>query len=132
MLPFEQLYTYDTAPPIKAVIDGMPVLCVSTHCSYSYQASTALITGLSVNLQEVTITGADLPLDLTSVRISNQECAVSSNTALEIICQIPNQWVAGQWLPEVRTAAGLVAIDASVLPYEVLLVVDAVTPDTYN
>ena len=97
VLPFEQLYTYDTAPPIKAVIDGMPVLCVSTHCSYSYEASTALITGLSVNLQEVTVTGIDLPLsaDITSLRISNQECAITSSSALEIICTLPNQWVAG-------------------------------------
>ena len=36
VIPFEQIRTYDTAPPIRVTVDGMPVLCKGTHCSYTY------------------------------------------------------------------------------------------------
>ena len=59
----------------------MPVLCKSTMCSYTYEASNALISEFSVAGTTVTINGDFLPIDLASVRISNQECVVSSSSA---------------------------------------------------
>ena len=71
VLPFEQIYTADTAPAIRVKVDGKPVLCKSTHCSYAYEESTALITGFTVTGQDIQITGVDLPVDITKVVFSN-------------------------------------------------------------
>ena len=72
VLPFEQVYTADVAPPVLVKIDGMPALCKGGACSYQYASSVSMITGFTVTGQDVQITGTSLPVDdLTSVRVSN-------------------------------------------------------------
>lgn len=128
VLPFEQLFTYNTVPQIRATIDGMPVLCVGTECGYSYQSTTALIQGMTVVGLDVQITGIDLPLDLTKVQMANQDCIVSTNDAMQISCSIAVPLSAGSWVPKVWTAAGLVPIDPALGTWDVSLVVDSMTP----
>ena len=109
----------------------MPVLCKSTMCSYTYVESDALIQAFSAVGTTVTIDGINLPTALTSVRISNQDCEVSANSATQITCQTANPFVAGSWMPEVRTADGLVALDVALLPMEEPVTVNAAIPDTF-
>jgi hypothetical protein len=61
VIPFEQLYTYDRAPAIRAKVDGMPVLCKSTMCAYTYVDNEARIKAFSVLGTDVTIDGEFLP-----------------------------------------------------------------------
>ena len=120
----------------------MPVLCKSTTCTYTYVDETTLIQSFSVSDTTITIDGIqlptepidgdELPTDITSVRISNQECVVLSSSDTQIICEVNNPFVTGSWYPEVRTTAGLVAIDSTLLPYEVPLVIDEITPTIFH
>lgn len=117
VLPFEQLYTYDTAPPVRAKIDGMPVLCKSTECAYTYEDGSAEVQAFSVAATTVTITGVDLPTSEISVRFANQACEVSSSDASQIVCTLPAPVAAGTWVPEVRTSQGLVALSLGLVPH---------------
>lgn len=129
VLPFEQLYTYNTAPQVRATVDGMPVLCVGV-CDFTYEASLSSITGVSVVGLDFQITGVDLPLDITKVQMGNQDCMVTSNDATQISCVIANSMSAGSWVPKVWTAAGLVPVDPALAAIDVALVVDSVAPST--
>ena len=71
VIPFEQIFTADVSPAIRVKVDGMPVLCKSTHCTYTYEALPSLITDFSVSGSTVTITGTDLPVEISKVVFSN-------------------------------------------------------------
>ena len=101
VIPFEQLYTAETQPPIKVSMDGMPVLCKSTHCSYNYETLSSRITDFSVNGLDVVIRGVNLPSldEITSSKFSKQNCDISSSSDREIRCSIKDSLVAGSWTP---------------------------------
>ena len=111
----------------------MPILCKSTHCSYTYSDLASLITGFTASGTTVTIDGTDLPLeaDITGVSIARQACTISSSTANQIICELVNPLTAGEWLPEVLTAEGLVAIDPTILKYLESLEVNTLSQDIF-
>lgn len=128
VIPFEQLYTFDTQPPILVKIDGMPVLCKSTRCSYEYISSDILITGFTVSGLNVVIDGTNLPQTGLEVSISNQKCTIASNDGAQIQCAIMNPMVAGSWLPVIKTAAGAVPVDVAVAPMDVPLTLTSASP----
>ena len=123
VIPFEQLYTFSTEPPITVTIDNYPVLCKSTYCSYTYEAQTSLVTGFTIVDQDVTISGTALPTDILELRVSNMICEVSAKSDTQIICSLPHPLVAGSWHPKIRTDAGFVPVDPSVSTVDVPLVI---------
>ena len=76
-----------------------------------------MITGFSAAGTTVTIDGTSLPLeaDILGISIARQSCTISSSSAAQITCELANPLTAGEWLPEVVTAEGLVAIDPTIL-----------------
>ena len=60
-----------------------------------------------------------LPLegDIEVVRIAGQSCAISSSSTGQIVCELANPLTAGEWLPEIYTADGLVPIDPLLLKH---------------
>lgn len=99
VIPFEQLYTYNTAPQVRASVDGMPVLCAGTQCGFTYEAPLALITGMTTVGLDVQITGTDLPLEVTKVQMAFQDCMVTNNDATQISCSLSSSMSAGSWIP---------------------------------
>lgn len=110
----------------------MPALCKSTHCTYSYEELPSLITGFTVSGQDVQITGVDLPIDITRVSFSNQECTVTSSSLTTIECLIADPLVTGTWFPQVYTSAGLVRVDPLVAPKDVPIQIDDISPTSFR
>ena len=81
---------------------------------------------------DVTITGTDLPLEITSVAIANINCAVDAealpSTETEIVCTLEESMSAGSWLPQVKDEFGLIIIDESVAKLELSIVITDISP----
>ena len=70
-IPFDYLFTDETTPQVIVDIGGMPALCTSLDCGYSYEAPSAELTDMTVNEADLTvvITGTSLPDEIESVVI---------------------------------------------------------------
>ena len=80
-VPFEFLYTAETEPQVFVTVDGLPAVCGSLYCNYTYIEPTGLISSFSVSGTTLTIIGSDLPTtNIESIHFSNSECEVSSAT----------------------------------------------------
>ena len=77
----------------------------------------------------ITLSGTNLPLELTSVSLSKTNCIVSANDVSQIVCALETPWVAGTWLPEVRDSNGLIPVSEAVTAHHVPLVITSVSPD---
>ena len=111
-------------------IDDQAALCINLDCDYTYEESSAVVTSMTVDGLEVTITGIDIPLETLEVEIGYTDCAVSSASADQIYCTLEYPLFAGTWDPEVTAPNGLLAIDTLITPTTVTLTVDSITPST--
>ena len=79
-LPFDYLYTNEEAPQILIDVNGMPALCKSLDCGYTYEDPTAELTSMTVTGDsEVEIQGTSLPTILKAVVIGSTHCTITSN-----------------------------------------------------
>ena len=79
-MPFDDLYTNEVAPQILIDINGMPALCTTLDCGYTYETPTAELTTMTVTDDStVEIQGTALPTELTAVVIGSTPCTITSN-----------------------------------------------------
>ena len=82
-------------------------------CTYTYEDKEAKITSFSVVGADLTIFGAFLPTQDATIRFANQDCDDANLGTDQIRCKLAKPLVAGNWLPEVLTADGLVDFEKS-------------------
>jgi hypothetical protein len=113
-VPFEMMRTAHDKPQISVTVDGMEAICTGLNCDYVYEEPAGLITGFTVDGDNVSIQGENLPLDIISVRLSQTNCDITSNDEASIECTLATPWVSGKWRPAVRTAKGRLPVADSV------------------
>ena len=101
VIPYEMLYTDEVAPQVVVEIDGLPAACTGLQCDYQYEEPIGLVTGMTVEGLNVSLTGSNLTLDLVSVTLAKTACEITANTDLTIECTMAHSWPSGRWLPEV-------------------------------
>jgi hypothetical protein len=130
VLPFEYLFTDETKPQVTVTIDGMPALCASLSCDYTYEPVGAEITAMTVAGTSVVITGTSLTSTINSVTIAGMACAISTNDGTTLSCTLPYNLYAGSHKPVVKDDKGLIPTSAGFAATDVPLVIDAVFPVT--
>jgi hypothetical protein len=97
-VPFEFLYTNESAPQIIVTVDGIEAVCDSLSCNYNYEVPTASITDFSRSGTTLTITGTSLNTNsLASIYYSNVLCTATSISDVQIVCTLASSVVAGEW-----------------------------------
>ena len=129
-IPFDYLFTDETTPQVIVDIGGMPALCTSLECGYTYETPSAELTDMTVNEDDLTvvITGTSLPDEIESVVIGSTPCQVTANDATSISCTLSDPVVFGSHAPIVKDAKGLLPVSDSITPYVVDLVVTGTDP----
>ena len=122
------LYTKEEAPQVLVEIDGLHAACVGLQCDYQYEEPVGLVTGMTVNGLDVSITGSNLTLELVSVTLAMTDCVITINTDSTIECTMSTEWTAGRWLPQVRDAKGLIPNDAGLQSHYIGPVLISITP----
>lgn len=83
-------------------VDGLPAVCSSLDCGYTYVPTTKLVNDFSLSGLTLTINGdgATLPVqsDIVSIYYSNVLCTITSASTSTIICTLASK-VAGSWIP---------------------------------
>lgn len=111
-LPFENLHTAHTKPQVMVKVDDMPAVCASVQCDFTYTEPTSEVDNMGISNLDLTITGIDLPTgdDLLSVKVAKTDCLVTASSDTEISCTLQDDWVHGDWTPEVRNVHGLAPV----------------------
>lgn len=124
--------TFHEKPQIKVAIDGMPAVCASLDCDFTYIQPTSEVVDMQIADLDVSITGTDLPdgLDLLSITIAKTDCEVQAISPTDASCTLGAPWVGGDWTPEIRDANGLAPLALNFEPYHVDIVVTSVSPNT--
>jgi hypothetical protein len=126
------LKTDHSKPQLTVKVDGMPAVCTGFACDYEFEVPEGLITGFTMSGQTAIITGTNLPLEPTSVRVANTDCTVTQITDALIMCNLVTPMVAGKWLPAVRDSQGLIPVSVDVPNHVEPLVVSTFSPLTLN
>lgn len=130
-IPMEMLFSAVTRPQILVNVDGIPAACAYDNCDYLYTDSPAEVTGQSLAGNVLTVTGVNLPTDLTDVKVGDVGCGPVTGSATQITCTLLKNAAAGTYAEiDVYSADGRVAVSASVTPITVALSTSAVTPNT--
>jgi len=130
VLPFDYLFTDETKPQITVTVDGMPALCASLECDYTYEPVGAEVSSMTVTGTSVVITGTSLTSTISSVTIAGMACDVQTSDATTLSCQLPYILYAGSHKPVVKDAKGLIPNASGLTATVVPLVVSAVFPVT--
>lgn len=129
-IPFDLLYTNESMPQAMVSVNGQPAVCASLSCSYSYISPLALIHTFSLVNAMLTITGANLPAQITELSYSNVACSILSSSDTSIVCQIAPTAVSGTWYPSVKDSFGIIPVVGSVSTATLGVTVTSVTPST--
>ena len=79
-LPFDYLYTNEEMPQILVDVNGMPAVCKSLDCGYTYEEPTAELLSMTVTGDsEVEILGTLLPTELKLVVLGSTPCTITFN-----------------------------------------------------
>jgi hypothetical protein len=73
-IPFEFLYTNETTPQVIVSVDGIPAVCGSLECGFTYVQPTAMINTYTLSGTTLTINGVSLPTSIVSLTLSNIPC----------------------------------------------------------
>jgi hypothetical protein len=96
-VPMEMLYTSVTRPQILVEVDGVPAACVNLNCDYLYTSSSAIVTGMSLSGNNLTVTGSNLPTKFMDVRLGEVGCGVTSGTKTSVTCTLTKKPAAGTY-----------------------------------
>lgn len=132
VVPPEFFFTNEEIPQVIIQVDEYPVLCGKLNCGFEYVDQTSRITGFTVSGLDVTISGTDLPLEVTSVLIAQIVCTIDSenvpSTATQTKCTLAEPLPAGSWLPKMKDEFGLIIVDESVAALEIAMVISDISP----
>ena len=130
-IPMEMLFSSVTKPQILVNVDGIPAACVYDNCGYLYTVSAAEVTGQSLAGNVLTVTGTNLPTDLTDVMLGDVGCGPVTGSATTVTCTLLKNPAAGSYdAVDVFSADGRVPVNAGVNAISVALSTDSVTPNT--
>jgi len=129
-IPYEFLFTAETEPQIMVSVNGLPAVCASLSCGYSYTVLNSIVTSFTRTGTALTINGNYLPTTDFTVIFGQTACTGGAATANQITCTLENDPVSGDWVPEVRTANGLVRLHSSVNAQNVAITATSITPNT--
>ena len=62
-------------------VDGLPALCTSTNCDFTYEERDPVIDGYILSGSSLSITGTNLPTSPASVEMGYVNCVIVSNDA---------------------------------------------------
>lgn len=129
-VPFEFLHTAETTPQVMVTVDGLPAVCASLNCGYTYVAPTALITSFSHSGTTLTINGNNLDSGIIqSIEFAHVACSNIQVSATQITCTVTP--VAGQnWAPIVTDNKGIIPIAQAATKTNIPLTLSTVTPST--
>ena len=110
-------------------MNGLPAVCGSNNCGYSYIAPVAQISDFTISGSILTIEGSNfLSLNsLVGITLGQHQCNITSATSSQIVCSVTA--VAGSWQPVLTDVNGIVPVATSSLLY-VPLIVTGVTPSS--
>ncbi|CDW80878.1 ipt tig domain containing protein [Stylonychia lemnae] len=110
-VPFEFIYTQEDKPQVLVTVDGLPAVCSSLDCDYSYISSDSQISQFYLQGLRLTIEGTNLPdtSKIQSVQFSNVNCAIQSASGTQVVCNLPSK-VAGSWEPFLTDDKGLIRV----------------------
>ena len=128
-LPFEFVHTNETQAQVLVSVNGLPAVCASNYCGYSYMAPVAQITDFTISGSTLTIIGSSfLSQDnLVGITLGNHQCTITSVTSTQILCTVTA--VAGSWQPVLTDVNGIVPVTTAKFLY-VPLIVTSVTPNS--
>jgi hypothetical protein len=88
-VPYEFLYTAETAPQVIVSVDGVEAACDSLNCSFKYIQSPSVITDYSLVDGTLTINGTGFTNDIVSITLENIDCkSIQYHDDTKITCTI--------------------------------------------
>ena len=111
-------------------VDGLPAVCDSLSCGYTYVAPVPEITSFTHSGTTLTIQGTAFPTKIQSIGFAHVDCAnIVVVSPTQITCTVTP--VAGnKWSPIVTTDMGLIPLASGVTLKNIPLVLSTVTPNT--
>ena len=137
-VPLEMLYTPAEEPQVRVKVNGLPAVCPSNNCGYSYiEAGEQSISAISLSGTALTIEGSEFSQQQScnsgasadlSVEFANTKCGVTSSDleASKIDCALPNSPAAGTHHAKVHGKCGYFKKSDDAAPIDVALVISAV------
>jgi hypothetical protein len=116
-------------PQVLVTVNGIVALCSNDNCDYTYTETESIVSSQTLVDNEVTITGSALPISDASIKFGPTSCTVSTSTETELLCTLDEDHVAGEWISQVITDAGVLPNEVAE-PITVSHQVDSVSPST--
>jgi hypothetical protein len=125
-VPYEFLYTAESAPQVLVQVNGVEAACASLNCSFNYVTPPSEITDYSLVDGTLTIIGTGFTNDIQSITLQNTNCkSIIYHDETKLTCTIVP--VAGSSKPIVIAKKGRIPITSS-KTIDVEIVVGQVTP----